>query len=188
MTMYSYCMFMYGYPDWGFPAFSSVVRQIPRQNPQRRDTARTLPNFCVVECIVCFVSFSVLFLCKCVLYYCHRVATQLQLNIYHIISYHIISYHIISYHIISYHISYHIIQVFDTKPMLYALVTISDCCQSDASHICKNSLCHALACEWPVRLKSSRFSIKSIIRSTVVCKCCNCSIIRNTDEVYCSNI
>jgi hypothetical protein len=30
------------------------------------------------------VLFSVLFVCKCVLYYCHRVATQLQLNIYHI--------------------------------------------------------------------------------------------------------
>ena len=78
---------------------------------------------------VSIVLFYVLFVCKCVLYYCHRVLTQLQLNIhrivsypivpyriisyhimsYHIISYHIISYHIISYHIISYHISYHII-------------------------------------------------------------------------------
>jgi hypothetical protein len=38
-------------------------------------------NFCAVLCIVCFVSFSVLFVCICVLYYCHRVATQLQLNI-----------------------------------------------------------------------------------------------------------
>jgi hypothetical protein len=67
-----------------------------------------------------------LFVCICVLNYCHRVATQLQL--YHIISYHI-SYHIIyhiiyriisyrissyiisyiSYHIIPYHISYCII-------------------------------------------------------------------------------
>jgi hypothetical protein len=36
--------------------------------------------------------FSVLFVCICVLYYCHRLATQLQLNI----SYHMISYHIIS--------------------------------------------------------------------------------------------
>ena len=82
-----------------FRAFSSDVRQMP----QRRVTARTLPNFCVVLCIfcvvlcivcvvlciVCFVTYSVLFVCICVLNYCHRVATQLQLNI----SYHIVSYH-----------------------------------------------------------------------------------------------
>jgi hypothetical protein len=37
--------------------------------------------FCVVLCIVSFVTYSVLFVCVCVLYYCHRVATQLQLNI-----------------------------------------------------------------------------------------------------------
>ena len=36
--------------------------------------------FCVVLCIVGFVSFSVLFVCICVLNYCHRVATQLQLT------------------------------------------------------------------------------------------------------------
>jgi hypothetical protein len=43
-------------------------------------------HFCVVLCIVCFVTFSVLLVCKCVLKYCHRVATQLQLNIsYHIL-------------------------------------------------------------------------------------------------------
>jgi hypothetical protein len=30
---------------------------------------------------VSIVLFCVLFVCKCVLYYCHRVATQLQLNI-----------------------------------------------------------------------------------------------------------
>jgi hypothetical protein len=84
-----------------FRAFSSVVRQMPRNNSPILGTARTLPKFlccsqyfCVVLCIVCFVSFWVLFVCKCVLYNCHRVATQLQLrNLYHIISY-IISYHI----------------------------------------------------------------------------------------------
>ena len=38
---------------------------------------------CYMYCF--FVSFSVLFVCICVLYYCHWVATQLQLNIpYHI--------------------------------------------------------------------------------------------------------
>ena len=42
--------------------------------------------FCVVLCIVCFVTFSVLFVCICVPYYCHRVATQLQLRN---ISYHV---------------------------------------------------------------------------------------------------
>jgi hypothetical protein len=47
--------------------------------------------------IVMYVLFSVfclLFVCKCVLYYCHRVSTQLQLNIYTV--YYII-YHIISF-------------------------------------------------------------------------------------------
>ena len=50
--------------------------------------------------VLCFiVLFYVLFVCKCVLYYCHRVTTQSQLtNISYITSYHIISYHIISYH------------------------------------------------------------------------------------------
>jgi hypothetical protein len=41
--------------------------------------------FCVVLCDVCFVTFPVLFVCICVLNTCHRVVTQLQLNIsYHI--------------------------------------------------------------------------------------------------------
>jgi hypothetical protein len=40
-------------------------------------------SFCVL-CDVCFVTYPVLFVCICVLNNCHRVATQLQLNIsYH---------------------------------------------------------------------------------------------------------
>jgi hypothetical protein len=85
--------------------------------------------FCLILCIMyfycyvyvflllrifCFVVFFyVLFFCKCVLYYCHRVSTQLQLtNIYHIISYHSVSYLIWSDLILSYliyHIIYHVI-------------------------------------------------------------------------------
>jgi hypothetical protein len=70
-----------------FPCFFLSCKANARVKPQRWGTARTLPNFCVVLCIVCFVSFSVLFVCICVLYYCHRVATQLPLNMsyYHII-------------------------------------------------------------------------------------------------------
>jgi hypothetical protein len=43
--------------------------------------------FCVVLFTVCFVLFCLLCLCKCVLNYCHLVATQQQL-IKYIVSYH----------------------------------------------------------------------------------------------------
>ena len=59
---------------------------MPGYNEPRRGTAALFQNCCVVLCIVCFVSFYVLFVCKCVLYFCHWVTTQLQLTN---ISYHI---------------------------------------------------------------------------------------------------
>jgi len=53
-------------------AFSSVVRQMPGCTSHRRGTARTLPKVNVLFCV--------LFVCNCVLYYRHRVSTQLQLT------------------------------------------------------------------------------------------------------------
>ena len=65
-----------------FPCFFFSCKANPKVNPAKTGARPALlPNFCVVLCIVCFVTFSVLFVCICVLNYCHRVATQLQLTL-----------------------------------------------------------------------------------------------------------
>jgi hypothetical protein len=95
-----------------FPCFFLICKANARVQPHK-DGARPalFQNFFVVLRIRCFLSFSVLLVCK--LYCCHRMATKLQLTntSYHIMSCHI-SYHIMSYiisYVISYHISCHII-------------------------------------------------------------------------------
>jgi hypothetical protein len=77
--------------------------------------------------------------CKCVLYYCHRVSTQLQFtNIsYHIILYHII-YHTISYHVMSYIITYHIISC---HVMSYIITYHIRSCHVMSYHI----ICHIIS-------------------------------------------
>jgi hypothetical protein len=110
--------------------------------------------FCVL--IVSIVLFCVLFVCKCVLYYCHLVSTQLQLNIsYHIKSYHIISY-IKTYQIISYisyitsHriISHNIIYVTTVLPWIIYTPTCFDilCLHQTVTHLLLAQLHKSLNC------------------------------------------
>jgi hypothetical protein len=84
MTMYSYCMFMYSYTDWGF---SMLFLQLYGKCQVKTRKDGTRPAHFLIFCIVCFMSFCLLFVCICVLYYCHRVSTQLQFNITYIYIY-----------------------------------------------------------------------------------------------------
>jgi hypothetical protein len=67
-----------------FCAFSSVIRQMPGYSSQNGARSAFFLIGVTVLFYVLFLSivlFYVFFVCKCVLYYCHRVSTQLQLNI-----------------------------------------------------------------------------------------------------------
>jgi len=60
----------------------------------------------------CFVSFSVLFVCTCVLNYCRRVATQLQLSKgWAKIRYTVIIYILYTVYLLLAHLVYHIIYI-----------------------------------------------------------------------------
>jgi len=135
-----------------FLCFSSVLRQMPGQNPQRGVTNRTLPKL-ILFLYVFFVSFCVFFVCKCVPYYCHRVSTQLQLtNIsYHIVSYHIISHHIIiiSCQVTSRHVtSYHIIPYISYQITSYHIITYHIIPYHILYHIISYHIisCHIMSC------------------------------------------
>jgi len=93
---YVFSLYVYVRLPWlrFFHAFSSVVRQMPR-GKTRKDGAWPALFLVVVLLYVFFVLFyvlfvlwpPVLFVCTCVLNNCHRVATELQLNISYHISY-----------------------------------------------------------------------------------------------------
>jgi hypothetical protein len=77
----------FSYPDWGFPCFFLSCKANVRVKLAKRGHgphSSKLVVICVV--LLLFVLFYILFVCKCVLYYCHQVTTQLQLTN---ISYHI---------------------------------------------------------------------------------------------------
>jgi hypothetical protein len=76
-----FCVFCFHRANWHssatlrfFRAFSSVVRQMPGYNSQRRGTICILPKLIVL--------FYVLFVHKCVVYYCHRVSNPIAVNKY----------------------------------------------------------------------------------------------------------
>jgi len=84
---------MYRVPDRGFPCFPSVVRRMLGYSSQRRGTVRTLTSaqrrvngLLNVLLVLTVVVVVVCNFWSVIVYHCHRVYTQLQLNKYHIIS------------------------------------------------------------------------------------------------------
>jgi len=98
--MYSYCMFTYlDRASWHssatltvvFPCFFFSCKANARVKPANMVHGPHSSKIFVLFHVLFVLCRSVcVFVCKCVLYYCHRVATQLQLTN---ISYHIL-YHI----------------------------------------------------------------------------------------------
>ena len=69
---------LFGYPDWGFFPCSFLSCKVNASvKPAKTGHGPHSSKFLCCS-TYCFVSFCVLFVFKCVLYYCHRVATQLQ--------------------------------------------------------------------------------------------------------------
>jgi len=76
-----------------------------------------LANYVFLLLCLCIFIVMYVLVCKCVLYYCHRVSTQMQLkSMSYIITYYITSHHIT--YIISHHISYHI-----TSYIIYYIIS-----------------------------------------------------------------
>jgi hypothetical protein len=82
VDLHSVCLSFYDISACFFPCFFLSCKANARVKP-RKDGARPalILIFVFFYVLFVFVSFSVLFVVICVLYYCHRVATQLQLNI-----------------------------------------------------------------------------------------------------------
>ena len=70
------------------PCFFLRCKANARVKPPKTGYGPHSSKLVIYVVLLLFVLFYVLFVCKCVLYYCHRVETQLQLTN---ISYHIIS-------------------------------------------------------------------------------------------------
>ena len=77
MSMYSYCMFMYLHrTSWHssatltevFPCFFLSCKANARVKPTKTGHGSHSSKIFVVLCIACFVSFCILFVCKCAMY------------------------------------------------------------------------------------------------------------------------
>ena len=88
MCMYYYCIFMYLHSaNWHssatltevFPSFFLICKANARVKPAKTGHGPNSSKIFVLFYVL-FVLCRSVFVCKCVLYYCHRVATQLQLT------------------------------------------------------------------------------------------------------------